>query len=110
MTDAPARTLPRVVYDERLKAYMRKKGYRHIIIEHLSPCGCCADLAELVTSFADERRAAAFKGKGCVVLAGELGDVLVGRGMDYDDEVHLGLRSFFGAKDITVEGIRAWTL
>ena len=50
------------------------------------------------------------RAKGCVELHGELGSVLVARGMEYDDTVELGLRSFFGAKDITVRGIRSWSL
>lgn len=101
---------PAVVYDERLKEYMRRKGYRHIAIEHIQPCGCCVDLSEVVTSFADERKAAEMKKRGCVVLAGEMGEVLVARGMEYDTEVRLGLRNFLGAKDITVKGVRSWSL
>ena len=32
------------------------------------------------------------------------------RGLDYDKEIHFGLRSFLGLKDISVSGIRHWTL
>lgn len=101
---------PTITYDERLKAYMQRKGHKHIYIEHISPNGCCVDLAECVTSFVNDKRAAQIVERGCVVLQGEVGDILVARGMDYDPDIHLGLRSFFGAKDITVKGIRPWTL
>lgn len=101
---------PNVTYAPKLIAYMRKKGWRHIAIESASACGCCVDLAEVATRFVDDAAAQKLHDKGYVELEGELGSVLVARGMDYDGEVELGLRSFFGAKDITVRGIRTWSM
>ena len=100
---------PHVTYDQRLKDYMQRKGYRHIAVEHVTCTGCCVDLAEVVTRFVDDKTAEEIRAKGCVVLEGDIGDVLVARGMDYDPEISMGLTSFFGAKDITVKGIRSWT-
>ena len=102
--------IPLVTYTPKLAAYMSKKGFQHIAIEHASACGCCVDLSEVATRFVDDAAADKLRAKGCVELHGELGSVLVARGMEYDDEVELGLRSFFGAKDITVRGIRSWSL
>ena len=99
-----------ISFDQKLQDYMRKKGFRHIAIEHASACGCCVDLSEVATRFVDDAATDKLRAKGCVELHGELGSVLVARGMEYDDEVELGLRSFFGAKDITVRGIRSWSL
>ena len=101
---------PTVTVSERLRAYMRKKGRDTVYISSLSPSGCCADLAECVTELVDDRRAAEIEGRGCVVLEADGARILVARGMDYDDEVSLDLRNFLGAKDITVKGIRPWTL
>ena len=101
---------PTVTLSERLRDYMRKKGRSVIYISSLSPSGCCADLAECVTELVDDRRASEIERRGCVVLEADGARILVARGMDYDDEVALDLRSFFGAKDITVSGIRPWTL
>ncbi len=101
---------PKVSYAPKLADYMCKKGWRHIAIESASSCGCCVDLAEVATRFVDDKAAEKLRSTGYVELKGELGSVLVARGMDYDDEVELGLRSFFGAKDITVSGIRTWSL
>ena len=98
--------IPRVTYTPKLATYMRKKGWNHIAIEHASACGCCVDLSEVATRFVDDAAADKLRAKGCV----ELGSVLVARGMEYDNAVELGLRSFFGAKDITVRGIRSWSL
>ena len=101
---------PTISYTPKLAAYMSKKGFRHVAIEHASACCCCVDLSEVATRFVDDAAADKLRAKGCVELHGELGSVLVARGMEYDDEVELGLRSFFGAKDITVHGIRSWSL
>lgn len=101
---------PQVRCSPKLADYMRKKGWRHIAVESASACGCCVDLAEVATRFVDDAAAEKLRSKGYVELEGELGSVLVARGMDYDAEVELGLRSFFGAKDITVRGIRTWSL
>ncbi len=101
---------PKVTYAPKLADYMRKKGWRHIAVESASACGCCVDLAEVATRFVDDAAAEKLRSKGYVELEGEFGSVLVARGMDYDAEVKLGLRSFFGAKDITVRGIRTWSL
>ena len=106
----PQLNIPRVTYTPKLATYMRKKGFRHIAIEHASACGCCVDLSEVATRFLDDAAADKLRTKGCVELHGELGSILVARGMEYDDTVELGLRSFFGAKDITVRGIRSWSL
>lgn len=100
-----------ITYDQRLKDYMERKGYVAIVVDTLSPVGCCADTTELCTRFAREAEAAALKEKGCKVLPAELGEVLVlARGLEYDEDVSFGLRSFLGIKDITVKGIRAWRL
>ena len=101
---------PKVTYAPKLADYMRKRGWRHIAVESASACGCCVDLAEVATRFVDDAAAEKLRSKGYVELEGGLGSVLVARGMDYDAEVELGLRSFFGAKDITVRGIRTWSL
>ena len=85
-----------IVYDQRLRDYMERKGYTAVVVEAISPTGCCADATELYTRFARP------------VEAGEV--LIPTRGMDVDDEVRLGLRSFLGIKDITVKGIRAWSL
>ena len=49
--------------------------------------------------------------KAARVLEGELGTVIVtARALEYDEEITLGLRSFFGLKDITFKGIAAFKL
>lgn len=106
----PAKLPTRVVYTQRLKDYMGKKGYDTIAMEMLSPMGATADSTELHTKFVREKEAAKLKAKGFRSFPGEVGEVLLERGIECDDEVELGLRSFLGLKDITVKGIYAFRL
>ena len=48
---------PTITYDERLKEYMKRKGYNHIYIQHVTSCGCCVDLPEIASSFVNDARA-----------------------------------------------------
>ena len=100
-----------ITFDQKLADYMRKKGYVAIAVDTISAIGCCADTTELATRFVREAEAAKLKAKGCGVHTADVGEVLVeAKGLHYDDEVRFGLRSFFGAKDITVKGIHAFKI
>ena len=51
------------------------------------------------------------KAKRCGVFDAPFGEMLVlEKGLEIDDEVYFHLRSFFGMKDITVRGIRPFSL
>lgn len=104
----PVKMPTSVTYSQRLKDYMARKGYDSIAMELLSPMGATADSTELYTRFVRGKEAAQLKEKGWRVLPGEVGEILLGRGVEYDDRIELGLRSFLGAKDITVKGIYAF--
>lgn len=102
---------PSIVYDQKLQDYMNRKGYSYIAIESISPKGCCADLSELLTRFVSDKSAQVLKSKGCGVLKAPIGEILIlTKGLEYDEAITFGLRSFFGAKDITVEGIAPWRI
>ncbi len=100
----------KITYEQNLIDYMKKKGYSAIAIDRVDAVGCCADLSELHLYFPKEKTVEQLKKSGCRVLQSEMGEVLVCRGLDVDEEITFGLKSFFGAKDITVKGIRAFTL
>lgn len=98
-----------ITYDEKLQDYMRKKGYSYIAVESVSATGCCADLSEISTRFVRDKDVAALKEKGCGVLQAPIGEVLIiTKGLEYDEEVTFSLKSFLGAKDIAIKGIKAW--
>lgn len=101
----------RVTYDQKLKDYMAKKGYSHIELGMVQANTCCSGFADVYTGFLTPKGAESLKGKIVRRIPGEVGEVLVtDRGLEFDDEIHFGLKSFLGAKDITVEGVRAWSL
>jgi len=101
----------KVSYDQNLMDYMAKKGYAHIELGLASANTCCSGLTEVYTGFLSEQGAKSLQGKIVRRIPGEMGDILVtARGLEFDGEIHLGLRSFLGAKDITVKGVRAWSL
>lgn len=100
-----------VSFDQKLVEYMQKKGYAAVSVEAISPKGCCADTAELCTGFVKPADLATVKAKAWRVLpADDFEVILLTRGIEYDEDVTLGLRSFLGAKDVTLKGMRPWKL
>ena len=101
-----------IVYDQRLKEHMLRKGMTSILIDAINPIGCCADTSELLVRLASDEEAARLKADPAArVYAGELGEVLVlKRSIELDDELAFGLRNFFGIRDISVKGAYPWKL
>lgn len=97
--------------DQALKDYMAKKGYTHIELGLAEANTCCSGFADVYTGFLTDKAASRLKGKVFKRIPMESGDILVtDRALEFDDEIRLGLRSFLGLKDITVEGVRAFSL
>lgn len=100
-----------ISYEQSLIDYMQKKNYSAIVVEQIDPIGCCADTSELLLRFVNEKGADKLRDQAIRQLDAPFGELLVMiRGLDYDDEITFGLRSFLGLKDITVKGIRHWQL
>lgn len=100
-----------VVYEQPLKDYMARKGYTHIELGMASAGSCCSGFADVYTGFLTDKGLESLSGKIYGRIPGEIGDIVItARGLEFDDEIRLGLKSFFGAKDITVQGVRAWHL
>ena len=99
-----------IVYDRKLIDYMARKGYSALSVELISPIGACADTSELCIGFIRPRDLPAFQKKALRILPYDQGTLyLMSRGIETDDRIFLGLRSFFGAKDVTVKGMRAFS-
>lgn len=100
-----------VTYDQNLKDYMARKGYSHIELGLVEASTCCSGFADIYTGFLTEKGLESLKGKIIRRIPGEVGDIIVtARGLEYDDELRLGLKSFLGVKDITISGVRAWSM
>lgn len=100
-----------IVYDQKLIDYMQRKNYCAIVIEQIDPIGCCADTSELLLRFVNKKGAEQLRDQAIRQLDVPFGELFIMvRGLDYDEQIVFGLRSFLGLKDITVKGIRHWKL
>ena len=100
-----------VTYDQRLQDYMRAKGYCVVVFQEVSAIGCCADSSELYSRFAKAPEAEKLRAQGTWrIVEAPVGELFLARGLEVDDEVSLGLKSFLGVKDISYKGIAAWKL
>lgn len=100
-----------ISYEQPLIDYMKKKNYSAIVVEQIDPVGCCADTSELLLRFVNEKGADKLRDQAIRQLDAPYGELFVMvRGLDYDDEITFGLRTFLGLKDITVKGIRHWQI
>lgn len=101
----------RVTYQQKLIDYMQRRSYAAIVVESVDPIGCCADMQELLLRFVDAKGADQVREQAIRQLDVPYGELFIMvRGLDYDEDIEFGLRSFLGLKDITVKGIRAWSL
>lgn len=91
-----------------LKEYMAKKNYRHIEIELVDSGTSTCGFAEVAGKFLTDEQAAAIQAKSRHVLDTELGHVYCTAVFEFDEEPVLGIKSFFGLKDITISGIHGW--
>ena len=91
-----------------LKDYMNKKGYHHIEVELVDSGTSTCGFAEVSAKFLTDKQAEGMEKKSRHVLDTELGKVYCTAVFEFDDKVTLGLRSFFGLKDITFTGIHGW--
>ena len=88
---------------------MKQKGKPHVVVDTCSAKTCGGPLAELSISLVDDARLEELRPGACVDLQTEVGSVLImARGLEVSESVTFGLRSFLGAKDVTVAGIRAF--
>lgn len=101
--------MPSITYTPRLLEYMQKKGRPHVVVDTCSAKTCGGALAELSIYLADDVQAEGLRAKAHATYKSDVGSVLVmPRGLEVADSVTFGLRSFLGAKDVTVQGIRPY--
>ena len=100
-----------ITYEQPLIDYMKRKSYSAIVVEQIDPIGCCADTSELLLRFVTSKGANKLRDQAIRQLDAPFGELFVMvRGLDYDEDISFGLRTFLGLKDITVKGIRHWKL
>lgn len=98
-----------IVYDPALLEHMAKKGTPHVVVDTCSAKTCGGPMAQLDVYLASDKRADELREQAVAVHAGSAGDVLImARGLETDDTATFKLKSFFGIKDVEVEGIYAY--
>ena len=95
------------IYEEELKAYMRQKNYRNIVIEVVIINNSDIEISELHVHFVDERQTDYFKTKKQYYSVNtDMGEVLLPRyKLNYEEEIVFGLKKFWIFKYIAYKGI-----
>ena len=95
------------IYEEELKAYMRQKNYRNIVIEVVIINNSEIEISELHVHFVDERQTDYFKTKKQYYSVNtDMGEVLLPRyKLNYEEEIVFGLKKFWIFKSIAYKGI-----
>ena len=101
-----------ITYSDKLLAYLQKKGIRNLqisVVETAVEAGPPELLIEAIT----EKQIDDLKNEKYryihTIPGGELDNIFVTtRGLEFDEDIHFDLKSFFGIKDITVKGIHAF--
>lgn len=95
------------IYEEELKAYMRQKNYRNIVVEVVIINNSEIEISELHVHFVDERQTDYFKTKKQYYSVNtDMGEVLLPRyKLNYEEEIVFGLKKFWIFKSIAYKGI-----
>ena len=97
-----------IIYEQKLKDYMDKKGFCAIVIESYAGQSWTGR-PEISARFADQRLSKSLKEHRKVVriIPGEAGELLIlSPALIYEDIIRLRLKSFLGIKVVEVEGLR----
>ena len=100
-----------IVFTQKLQDYMAKKGFTHVVVELVDSGTSTSGFADIVCRPVNQKGADKMADKVIRSLDAEGGQVLITqRALEYDDQITFDLKSFLGIKDITVTGIRAWSM
>lgn len=101
-----------ITYSKKLRDYLHRKGYTVVEISMAEPGTDTSGFAEVTAIPLLPKAAETVRKDALRTLEVEGGGevFIMSRGMEYDEQVHLDLKSFFGIKHITIQGIRAFSL
>lgn len=94
-------------YEEELKAYMKEKGKKNIIVEVVTINNSEIEISELHVHFVDARQTEIFKKKHRYRgVETEMGEVLLPHyKLNYDKEIVFGLKKFWCFRSLSYTGI-----
>ena len=96
--------------DDKLKTYLDKKHCPHIVVDVVDSKTCCAGYSEVIARPATDSEAAKLSGVVRKRLNCDDVEILILCRCDIDDDIRFSLRNFLGIKDVTVKGIRAFSI
>lgn len=99
-----------ITFDEKIKAYMAKKGYVGIVVDMVDAKTCCSGYAEIVATLASQKQLDALQGKVRRHFQADGIQVAVLAPVEIDDAVQFKLARFLGIPTVSVKGMRAFTL
>ena len=101
-----------ISYTQKLHDYLKRRGYAVVEISMAEPGTDTSGFAEvtaipLTAKVAEKVRDQALR---VIPIEGDGEVFIMSRGIEYDDEIVLDLKSFLGIKHIDVQGMRAFSL
>ena len=95
------------IYEDELKAYMKEKGKKNIIVEVVTISNSEIEISELHIHFVDDRQPDIFKKKHRYRgVETEMGEVLLPHyKLNYEEEIVFGLKKFLCFRSISYSGI-----
>lgn len=100
-----------ITFTQKLQDYMAKKGYTHVVVELVDSGTSTSGFADIVCRPVNKKGAEQIQEKAIRCLDADGGQVIImQRALEYEEQIVFDVKSFFGIKDITVTGIRAWSM
>lgn len=101
-----------ISYTQKLIDYLERKGFAAVSVDIVDSGTSTSGFVDIIVSPVTAKALASLEKDGSIIRrydapVGEL--VILSRGLEYDEDVELDLRSFLGIKDIRVKGIKAWS-
>lgn len=101
-----------VTFDDKLIEYMSKKGYCAIAVDIVDSKTCCSGYSEIVCTFVNQKHIKDLEGKIRKRLSSDNAnlELLIMARLDIDEEIYVSLKRFLGIADVSIKGIRAFSL
>lgn len=101
-----------ITYTQKLIDYLTRKEIAAITIDIVDSGTSTSGFVDICATPVSAKVLAKIEAEGSILKrfdapVGEL--IVLTRGLEYDEDVTLDLRSFLGIKDIRIDGIRAWS-
>lgn len=101
-----------ITYSQKLSDYLTRKGYAALVVDIVDSATSTSGFVDICVSPVKQSALEQLDKGGSIIRRYEapVGELIVlARGLEYEENVSLELRSFLGIKDIRISGIKAWS-